>query len=129
MSASERPDHLYDPVIKVDCLGVRQTTDQTNPASGRWLARKLRRILAGRCSAMSNAEFCHAHARARIEHALREFEGRFLIVPVPNLTHVFYGRDVGYSIEKIELGSDVQAISGTESRRRLRLPAECVDND
>jgi hypothetical protein len=30
--------------------------------------------------------FGFEYVRARIEHALREFEGRFLVVPVPNIT-------------------------------------------
>ena len=60
--------------------------------------------------------------RARIEHALREFEGYFLVVPVPNITHVFYGRDVGYVVERIDLDESLQAISATEMRARLSEP-------
>ena len=40
-------------------------------------------------------------------------------VPLPNITHVFYGRDVGYVVERIELDSSVEAVSATEVRRRL----------
>jgi adenylylsulfate kinase len=57
--------------------------------------------------------------RARIEHGLREHEGRFTVVSVPNIHHVFYGRDVGYTIERIEVDEAVEAISATELRRRL----------
>jgi adenylylsulfate kinase len=60
--------------------------------------------------------------RARIEHSLREFEGRFSVVSIPNITHVFYGRDVGYVVEKIELDTMLQAISATEMRKRLSRP-------
>ena len=63
--------------------------------------------------------FGFEYVRSRIEHALREFEGRFLVVPLPNVTNIFYGRDVGYSIERIELDSDIEAISATETRKRL----------
>jgi adenylylsulfate kinase len=59
--------------------------------------------------------------RTRIEHALREYEGRFIVVPIPNIASIFYGRDVGYTIEKIELDASLQAISATDLRRRLRL--------
>jgi adenylylsulfate kinase len=58
--------------------------------------------------------------RARIEHSLREYEGRFSVLSIPNVTHVFYGRDVGYVIEKIELDAALQSVSATEIRRRLR---------
>ena len=57
--------------------------------------------------------------RSRIEHALRQYEGRFEIVRVPNVSHVFYGRDVGYHIERILLDETTEAISATEERRRL----------
>jgi len=57
--------------------------------------------------------------KARIEHALREFEGRVVVVQLPNITNVFYGRDVGYAVERIDLDASVQSISATDLRRRL----------
>jgi adenylylsulfate kinase len=83
------------------CIAVRDTggTDEKNP-------------------------FGFEDVRARIEHSLREFEGRFAVVPVPNITHVFYGRDVGYVVEKIELDDALHAVSATGIRQRLRLMRE-----
>lgn len=43
------------------------------------------------------------------------------IVRMPNITRIVYGRDVGYSIEKIELGEQVEAISATDKRKALGL--------
>lgn len=63
--------------------------------------------------------FNFEYVRARIEHALREFEGRYTIVPLPNVTHVYYGRDVGYAIEKIELSASIKAISATDIRVKM----------
>lgn len=63
--------------------------------------------------------FGFEEVRARIEHELREFEGRFVVVPLPNITHVFYGRDVGYAVERIVLDEDVEVISATKLRQRL----------
>jgi len=57
--------------------------------------------------------------RSRIEHGLREFEGRFVVVPLPNITDIFYGRDVGYRIERIELDSALEQVSATDLRRRI----------
>jgi hypothetical protein len=78
------------------CIAVRDTqgTDEKNP-------------------------FEFEYVRARIDHGLREFEGRFLVMPLPNVTHIFYGRDVGYRVERIELGDAIEAVSATEQRRRL----------
>jgi adenylylsulfate kinase len=64
-----------------------------------------------------------AEVRARIEHALRRYEGQFEVIQLPNISHVFYGRDVGYSVERIELDSATEAISATEQRRRAAAPA------
>jgi hypothetical protein len=57
--------------------------------------------------------------RARIEHGLRQYEGRFVVMPLPNITSIFYGRDVGYTIERIDLDTSVQDISATEVRRKM----------
>ena len=54
------------------------------------------------------------YVKARIEHALREYEGRLIVAPLPNITHVFYGRDVGYAVERIDLDYSVQRISATD---------------
>ena len=66
-----------------------------------------------------NNPFSFDYVRARIEHALREFEGAYTVVPLPNVTHVFYGRDVGYTIEKIDIDASLNTISATEIRGRL----------
>lgn len=63
--------------------------------------------------------FSFDYVRARIEHGLREFEGHYTVLPLPNITHVFYGRDVGYAIEKIELDASIDAISATDIREKL----------
>ena len=63
--------------------------------------------------------FSFDYVRAQIEHGLREFEGSYAVVPLPNITHVFYGRDVGYAIEKIELDASLNGISATAVRGRL----------
>ena len=44
-----------------------------------------------------------------------------LIMKLPNITNIVYGRDVGYKIEKIELSSELEAISATEKRKQLGL--------
>jgi hypothetical protein len=63
--------------------------------------------------------FSFEYVQARIEHAMREHEGRFVVVSLPNITTILYGRDVGYSIEKVELGEAVEAISATTARALL----------
>ena len=40
----------------------------------------------------------------------------FVIMTVPNITHITYGRDVGYTIEQEHLGEDIESISATKIR-------------
>jgi adenylylsulfate kinase len=79
------------------CIAVRDTagTDDKNP-------------------------FSFEYIRAWIDHGLREYEGRYVVIQVPNITNVFYGRDVGYAVERIDLDAAVQDISATKVRNALR---------
>lgn len=63
----------------------------------------------------SKNPFEFADVRARILSKLGERAG-VMVGRVPNLTNVYYGRDVGYSIEQIELAPELQAVSATKLR-------------
>jgi adenylylsulfate kinase len=65
--------------------------------------------------------FSFEYVRARIEHGLRAHEGKFTVIPLPNITNVFYGRDVGYKIERIDLDQSLQEISATKERAKLAM--------
>lgn len=45
------------------------------------------------------------------------FLGRYAIMAVPNIAGVYYGRDVGYNVEQIDLGAEIHAISATDIRK------------
>jgi len=49
-----------------------------------------------------------------------EFEGRFKVMLVPNITNICYGRGVGYKIEEIVLPEEIQKISATKIRAKMR---------
>lgn len=63
--------------------------------------------------------FAFEYVKARIEGALKDYPGRFVVVPLPNISAIFYGRDVGYAVERIDLDSALSGISATEVRRRM----------
>lgn len=44
-----------------------------------------------------------------------------LIMKLPNITNIVYGRDVGYKIEQVKLGDEVEAVSATEKRRQMGI--------
>ena len=57
----------------------------------------------------------------QVEHYISEYRPGALVMRVPNITNIIYGRDVGYSIEKIDLSADLQEISATKKRKELGL--------
>lgn len=60
--------------------------------------------------------------KQRIEAVLSAYAGRFVVVALPNITNVFYGRDVGYSVERIMLDEPTEAISATKIRHLSKAP-------
>jgi hypothetical protein len=59
--------------------------------------------------------------KRNIENKLNpKFEGRFKIMLVPNITNISYGRGVGYKIEEIVLPEEIQKISATKIRAKMR---------
>ena len=58
--------------------------------------------------------------KKNIEIALKEFKNRVKISLVPNITNICYGRGVGYKIEEIVLSQDIQEISATKIRKKMR---------
>ena len=49
-----------------------------------------------------------------------EFKGQFKIILVPNITNISYGRGVGYKIEEVVLPEEIQKISATKIRAKMR---------
>ena len=59
--------------------------------------------------------------KKKIEERLNpKYEGRFKIILVPNITNICYGRGVGYKIEQESFESDIESISATKIRKKLR---------
>jgi hypothetical protein len=44
-----------------------------------------------------------------------------MVVKMPNITNIVYGRDVGYKIEQVKLGDEIESISATQKRRELGI--------
>ena len=59
--------------------------------------------------------------KKNIEEKLNpKYEGRFKIMLVPNVTNICYGRGVGYKIEEIVMPEEIQKISATKIRAKMR---------
>ena len=78
------------------CIAIRDTqgTDEKNP-------------------------FSFEEVEANIRKGMTEYEGQYTIIRVPNITNIFYGRDVGYKIEQIDLDKALQDISATKIRNEI----------
>jgi adenylylsulfate kinase len=44
-----------------------------------------------------------------------------MIIKVPNITNIVYGRDVGYKVEQVKLGDEIEAISATQKRKEMGI--------
>jgi len=47
------------------------------------------------------------------------YDKDYVIIVVPNITNIGYGRDVGYTIKQYDLGEEIHAISATKIRNNL----------
>lgn len=44
-----------------------------------------------------------------------------LVLRLPNITNIVYGRDVGYKIEQVDLGAEIHSISATKKRKEMGI--------
>lgn len=58
---------------------------------------------------------------SEVEKYIRQDRPNALIMKLPNITNIIYGRDVGYKIEKIELSQELQQISATQRRKEMGI--------
>ena len=79
---------------------------------------------AGRTARQDDNPFGEIDVVQNIEEALRKegFEnGReYLILCVPNIVDISYGRGVGYTFTEHDLGKDIHDISATKIRAQMR---------
>lgn len=50
-----------------------------------------------------------------------ENDSNSLVLKLPNITNIVYGRDVGYKIEHIDLPAEIKAISATQRRKEMGI--------
>lgn len=58
---------------------------------------------------------------SEVEKYIRQDRPNALIMKLPNITNIIYGRDVGYKIEQVELSQELQAISATQKRKEMGI--------
>ena len=57
--------------------------------------------------------------KKKIVNALKNYKGNFIILKIPVVSEVVYGRKVGYKIKKISLSKKIERISETNIRKKI----------
>ena len=72
----------------------------------------------------SDNPFEFEDVKSRIINALKlegfEYENQFIIIKVPNITDISFGRGVGYTFTEHDLGEKIHKISATKIRKEMR---------
>lgn len=56
----------------------------------------------------------------QIQDKLAHYKDKFKVIVLPNIAGIYYGRDVGYKIEHIDLPEHIKQISATQIRAELQ---------
>ena len=80
-------------------------------------------IMIRDCEGWNNSNpFKLEEVEERIHQDLQEkYAGQYIIMRVPNITNITYGRDVGYTIEQEVFDDATHSISATEIRKQMGL--------
>jgi adenylylsulfate kinase len=57
--------------------------------------------------------------KKKIDESLKNYKTKYIIIKIPVVNEVIYGRKVGYKIRKIKLCNKVEKISATKIRKLL----------
>lgn len=57
--------------------------------------------------------------KKKIIESLKRYKGKFIIIKIPVVSSVVYGRKVGYKIRKINLPLNIEKISATKIRKKI----------
>lgn len=57
--------------------------------------------------------------KKKIEKSLARYKNKFIIIKVPVVSEVVYGRKVGYKFRKIKASKSIEKISATKIRKKI----------
>ena len=63
--------------------------------------------------------FTFREVKKKISIALSEYRRKFIIIKIPVVSEVIYGRKVGYKIRKIVVSKKIEKISATKIRKKI----------
>lgn len=63
--------------------------------------------------------YSFSYVQKKINSALKKFKDKYIIIKIPVVGSIIYGRKVGYKIKKIKLSKKIESISATNIRRKI----------
>lgn len=60
------------------------------------------------------------YVKNRINKALNKYKKNYVILKIPVVSEIVYGRKVGYKIRKIKLPKSIEKISATKIRKKIQ---------
>ena len=54
-----------------------------------------------------------------IQKSLKEYQKKFIIIKIPVVSEIIYGRKVGYGIRKVNVSKKIENISATKIRKKM----------
>ena len=57
--------------------------------------------------------------KKKIKSALKKYENRYVIIKIPVVSEVIYGRKVGYNFRKVKLTKKIQKISASNIKKKI----------
>tara|TARA_B100000925_G_scaffold290804_1_gene276905 strand:+ start:3059 stop:3430 length:372 start_codon:yes stop_codon:yes gene_type:complete len=69
----------------------------------------------------------YSKVKRNITKSLKNYENKFIVIKIPVVSEVVYGRKVGYKIRKIKLSKKIENISATKIRKtKIFNSRKCV---
>lgn len=63
--------------------------------------------------------FKFPYVKKIIKKMLKEYESKYIIIKIPVVSEVVYGRKTGYKIRNVKLSKKIESISATKIRKSL----------
>ena len=63
--------------------------------------------------------FKFSYVKKIINKSLKNYKSKYVIIKIPVVSEVVYGRKVGYKIRNIQLSKKIEKISATQIRKRI----------
>ena len=65
--------------------------------------------------------FKFKYVESKINETLKKYKGKYLIIKIPVVSEVVYGRKVGYKFRNIKLSKKIEKISATKIRKKILI--------